>query len=167
MKRLIALVASLAFAAASFAAVNINTATKDELDKLPGIGPVKAQAIIDYRTKNGPFKSLEDIQKVSGIGPETFKDMQGKISLSGPTKIDWDTSKKAEAPKANAGKKDTPKADAGKTAQPVAAAAGKDAPMKEAAKEVSKEDKAKADKAKKEEEKKAKAEEKAKKEAEK
>jgi competence protein ComEA len=52
--------------------VNINTATKDELDKIPGVGPVRAQAIVDYRAKNGPFKSADDLKKVDGIGDKNF-----------------------------------------------------------------------------------------------
>lgn len=58
----------------AFAQVNINTATKDELDGLKGIGPTKAQAIVDFRKKNGPFKSVDDLQNVPGIGPATLKD---------------------------------------------------------------------------------------------
>ncbi len=48
--------------------VNINTANASLLDTLPGIGPVKAQNIIDYRTEHGPFLSIEEIQNVWGIG---------------------------------------------------------------------------------------------------
>lgn len=55
------------------AAVNINTANQTELESLPGIGPVKAKAILDYRKKNGGFKSVEEITKVDGIGPVTLK----------------------------------------------------------------------------------------------
>src|SRR5499425_1967158 len=83
MKRLVLLLAMLLFSAFSLAAVNINTATNEELDALPGIGPVKAQAIIDYRTKNGPFKTPEDIMKVSGIKEGEFSKLKGLISISG------------------------------------------------------------------------------------
>ena len=61
--------------------VNINTASTSELDTLPGIGPAYAQAIIDYRTANGPFVRPEDIQKVKGIGPKTFDKMKNRITI--------------------------------------------------------------------------------------
>ena len=86
-------------------AVNINTATKDELNKIPGVGPVRAQVIVDYRAKNGLFKSAEDPKKSMASATRTSLDMKDKIATSGPTKVDWDTAKK-EAPKADAGKKE-------------------------------------------------------------
>jgi len=61
--------------------ININTATFDELDTLPGIGPTTAQKIIDYRETNGPFSIIEDIMNVSGIGPATFEDLKDLISV--------------------------------------------------------------------------------------
>lgn len=61
--------------------ININTASAADLDKLPGIGSVKAQAIVDYRTQNGNFKSIEDIQKVKGIKSGTFAKIKDSITV--------------------------------------------------------------------------------------
>ena len=83
MKRLLLTFALLVFSSFAIAAVNINTASKDELDVLPGIGPVKAQAIVDYRKANGPFKSVEDLKKVNGIGDATFDKLKGDITVTG------------------------------------------------------------------------------------
>ena len=85
MKRFLLLLVTLLFSAFALAAVNINTATKEELDALPEIGPVKAQAIIDYRKANGPFKTPEDIMKVTGIKEGTFGKVKGMISVTGPS----------------------------------------------------------------------------------
>ena len=77
---LIALAVLLPFTAYA-ALVNINTADATLLDTLPGIGPSKAAAIVDFRTQNGPFAVIEDIQKVSGIGPVTFANMKAQITV--------------------------------------------------------------------------------------
>lgn len=61
--------------------ININTATKEELDSLPGIGPTIAQRIIDYRTENGNFSTIDDIKNVSGIGPATFDEIKDLITV--------------------------------------------------------------------------------------
>ena len=66
---------------ASTAMININTASAEELDKLPGIGPAIAKAIIDYRTKNGPFKKIEDINDVKGIGDALFEKIKDQITV--------------------------------------------------------------------------------------
>jgi competence protein ComEA len=87
MKRLVLAFALLIASSFAFAAVNINTATKEQLDALPGIGPVKAQAIIDYRNANGPFKSPEDVMKVRGIKQGEFGKIRDQISVSGATAI--------------------------------------------------------------------------------
>ena len=59
--------------------VNINTASADELNQLPGIGPALAQRIIDYRQANGPYQKIEDIIKVKGIGPAEFSAIKNRI----------------------------------------------------------------------------------------
>lgn len=61
--------------------VNINTATQSELESLPGIGSSTAIKIIDYRTKNGLFKNIEDIMNVSGIGQSKFNNIKDYICV--------------------------------------------------------------------------------------
>jgi competence protein ComEA len=71
----------------ALAAININTATKDELVALPGIGPAKAQAIVDYRKAHGPFKTVEDLKDVKGIGAKRFEKLKPDLAVSGPSTI--------------------------------------------------------------------------------
>lgn len=61
--------------------ININTATIDELDSLPGIGNSKAQNIIDYRNINGNFKTIEDIMNVNGIGTAIYEQIKAYITI--------------------------------------------------------------------------------------
>lgn len=61
--------------------VSINVGTSEELQLLPGIGETRAQAIIDYREENGPFKNLEDIKNISGIGDQIYENIKPFISL--------------------------------------------------------------------------------------
>lgn len=61
--------------------ININSAGKNELDKLAGIGPSLAERIIEYRNNNGPFKEVSDLKKVSGIGEAKFNRIKDKVSL--------------------------------------------------------------------------------------
>ena len=63
------------------AIININTASKEQLMKISGIGKTKAEAILAYREKNGEFKRKEDITKVRGIGKATFDKIKDKIEV--------------------------------------------------------------------------------------
>ncbi len=78
-----ALLAAIALTGTLHAAdggVNLNTATQEELLALPGIGPAKAKAIIDYRNAH-PFKSVEEVKNVRGIGDHMFESLKGKLSV--------------------------------------------------------------------------------------
>ena len=61
--------------------VDINTATVAQLDALPGVGPVLAQRILDFRTENGPFGSADQLREVSGIGESTFDKLKAKVRV--------------------------------------------------------------------------------------
>ena len=61
--------------------LNLNTASAADLDSLPGIGQSIAERIIEYRTTNGPFQSVEDLQKVKGIGPALFAKLAPLITV--------------------------------------------------------------------------------------
>lgn len=99
----------------AFAAVNVNTATAEQLDAIKGIGPAKAKAIVDFRTKNGPFKTVDDVGGVPGIGHGPFLNkIKGELAVSGATTVPTET-------------KPAPKAEA-KMAAPVVPAAAAPAP---------------------------------------
>lgn len=66
---------------ASGGLVNINTASGSELEAIPGIGPVYAERIIEYRQKSGGFKSKEEIMEIKGIGEKTYSEMEGCICI--------------------------------------------------------------------------------------
>jgi competence protein ComEA len=61
--------------------VDLNSASAQELEALPAIGPVTAQAIVDYRTANGPFRSVEEITKVKGIGAATLEKLKPLVTV--------------------------------------------------------------------------------------
>ncbi|TKC19982.1 helix-hairpin-helix domain-containing protein [Robertmurraya kyonggiensis] len=61
--------------------ININKATATELETLPGVGPAKSAAIIEYRETNGPFQTIEDIMSISGFGEKTFEKLKESISV--------------------------------------------------------------------------------------
>ena len=78
-----AIVLGLALASQwAIAAVNLNTATKEELIALPGIGPAKAQAILDYRKANGAFKSVDELKDIKGIGAKRFEKLKPDLTVA-------------------------------------------------------------------------------------
>src|SRR5450830_671123 len=95
-KMLLALVTFLSFSLSALAGVNLNTATQAELESLKNIGPVKAQAIIDYRKKNGGFKTVDELNNVPGIGDKTMQSLKSEISVSGATTVAASASKTAK-----------------------------------------------------------------------
>jgi competence protein ComEA len=115
-KLLLAFAIWFALSGVAMAVVNINTATKEELTSLKGVGDKRAQEIIDYRKKNGNFKSIDELEKVPGIGPGLMKQIRPEVTVSGKTSTtkagDTDKSKSAtakptEAPKGDAMKSTT------------------------------------------------------------
>jgi competence protein ComEA len=66
---------------AAGALVNVNTATLDQLDTLPGVGPVTAQKILDWRTSHGAFSSVDELMEVDGIGEKTLADLAPHVTL--------------------------------------------------------------------------------------
>ena len=71
--------AGSAAGAAPMAPVSLNTATADQLNTLPGVGPVLAQHIIDYRTQHGGFRSVDELRQVNGIGDRRFADLRDLV----------------------------------------------------------------------------------------
>lgn len=60
--------------------MSLATATADELDELPGVGPVTAQKILDYRAEHGPFRSVDDLDAVPGIGPTRVEQLRDLVT---------------------------------------------------------------------------------------
>jgi competence protein ComEA len=67
----------------STAKLNLNTATAEELQELPGIGEVLAQRIVDYREEHGAFQKIQEIENVNGIGEGKFSDIEDQITVTG------------------------------------------------------------------------------------
>lgn len=85
------------------ALININTADATLLDTLPGIGPTYATRIVDYRTANGPFAHIEDIQNVSGIGPSTYADIAPLITVGDTSTPDASTASSTQDTQSSSG----------------------------------------------------------------
>jgi competence protein ComEA len=62
--------------------VNLNTATAEQLEKLPGVGPATAKRILEYRQKNGSFKKIEELMNVRGIGEKAFLRMKPQLTVT-------------------------------------------------------------------------------------
>jgi competence protein ComEA len=76
-------------------AVDINTADEKELATVKGIGPAKAKAIVDYRKKNGPFKSVDDLTNVKGFDAKSIATVKGELTAGGSGKKGDATSKES------------------------------------------------------------------------
>ncbi|MGM0623842.1 MAG: ComEA family DNA-binding protein [Campylobacterota bacterium] len=79
MLKIVSLVLALALTLA--AAVNVNTASKEELQTISGVGPVTAERIIEYRQSNGKFETKEDLTNVRGIGTNTLEKIKNDVEL--------------------------------------------------------------------------------------
>jgi competence protein ComEA len=93
-KLLVALFAFFAFSGLAMAAVDINTATMEQLEVLKGVGPAKAKAIVEHRTKNGPFKTVDDLEAVKGFGKKTVDSLRSEIFVGDATPAKADAKKK-------------------------------------------------------------------------
>ena len=97
-KLLLGLIAFFVFTGMALAAVNLNTATRDELETVEGIGPKKAEAILNHRNKHGLFKSVDDLKNVNGFGEKTVAEMRSKLTVgANPAVMKKDKPAKAEA----------------------------------------------------------------------
>lgn len=81
-KVLLGLFACFAFCSTAFSAVDLNSANQQQLESINGLGPSKAKAIVEYRSKNGAFKAIEDVMKVPGIKQGVFSQIKSEISVS-------------------------------------------------------------------------------------
>ena len=89
MRRLwltLALAASLAAKDPPRAPINVNTATAQQLQQLPGIGPTRAAQIIRLREKNGPFRSVEELRAIPRLSEKQFQQLKKYVTVRNPTK---------------------------------------------------------------------------------
>jgi competence protein ComEA len=114
-KLLLALAMWFAVTGTAMAVVNINTATKEELTTLKGVGEKRAQEIIDYRKKNGNFKSVDELEKVPGVGPGLMKQIRSQVTVTGKTSSDKPSDKDTKGKGPEAKTTEAPKGDAMKS----------------------------------------------------
>ena len=79
---LAALVLGVALATSAVAAVNLNSASRDELLAVPGIGPAKATAIVEHRKAHGPFKSVDDLKQVKGFREKLVERLRPELTVA-------------------------------------------------------------------------------------
>lgn len=86
MKKIIMVfMSALVFSVSAWAAVDLNTASQAELETVKGIGPKKAQAIIEFRKKNGSFKSVDDLDNVTGFGKKSVEMVRKDVTVGNAT----------------------------------------------------------------------------------
>lgn len=86
---------AVAATGATVGQVNINTASVQELQRLPRVGPALAQRIVDFRTSNGPFKTPDELTRVKGIGEKSILNLKPYITVNGQTTL----TEKVKSPK--------------------------------------------------------------------
>ena len=118
---MVKILAAIAFAlalapAVGESAVNLNTASKDELLAVPGIGPAKAQAIVEHRQTHGPFKSVDDLKSVKGFRAKLIEKLRPELTVSAPVPRSAARREAKSAPERKDAKAapDTVRADAGR-----------------------------------------------------
>lgn len=93
-KLLLSLFVTLAFSGITYAAVDLNTASKEELQAVKGIGEAKAEAIIEYRKQHGPFTKVDDLDKVKGFGDKSVDKLRQELTVGSAAKAADKTAKK-------------------------------------------------------------------------
>ncbi|MFO1518341.1 MAG: helix-hairpin-helix domain-containing protein [bacterium] len=92
--------------------VNLNTASAEQIDQLPGISPKKAALIVEYR-KDHPFKAVDELDNVKGFSPKSIDKIRPYVSTDGPNNLVVEGGKTKKAKKETATKKKRKKSDAG------------------------------------------------------
>ncbi len=81
-KLLLSLFVSLSISGPALAVVDLNTASREELESVKGIGPVKAEAIVEYRKHNGPFRKVDDLKEIKGFGDKSVDKLRHELTVN-------------------------------------------------------------------------------------